>query len=216
MKFRSKCLLGLSLIATASAGQAATPASDEKVHAVEVISPDATANTITIRSDKRPSTLVVGEKAFADLQRVKPGDKIAITVNGDPSGRRQMITAVVNGTISTPPEAVVVEETADEPVPVKLERTGPAVELIDLDPSVRRVTVLGDRGRKRVFAVDGKAMLSLTDVKPGQKVLLSYRFDAEGKTEAVVHVTPAAVLPTVKVESETLEEGKPAVIIRRE
>ena len=61
--------------------------------------------------------------------------------------------------------------------------------------------MLGDRGLKRVFAVDGKTMLSFNDLKPGQNVLLSYRFDREGKTEAVVRVTPAPTLPPVRLET---------------
>ena len=53
-----------------------------------------------------------------------------------------------------------------------LKSSGTAVEFINLDPKAKKVTVLGDRGLKRVFVVDDKAMVSLTDVKPGQKVLL--------------------------------------------
>lgn len=84
---------------------------------------------------------------------------------------------------------------------VMLEPAGTTLEFINLDPTARKVTVLADHGRKRVFAVDEEALVSLTDVQPEQKVFLSYRFGADGKTEAVVRVTPASDLPTVRVES---------------
>ena len=88
----------------ASAAPVVVRASDEKTYAVELVSADPKARTITIRSDKGPSNLVVDGKALDDIQRLKPGDKIAVTVRDDASGRRQIVTAIVNGSISTPPE----------------------------------------------------------------------------------------------------------------
>jgi hypothetical protein len=195
MKFPMTSVLALSVLAAGAAGRA----SDEKTYAVEVISTDATARTLTIRSDHGPASIAVEGEALAALERVKPGDTIDITVTGD-GPARQVITAVVSGTVSR--------------------------GLINLDPSTRKVTVLGDRGLKRVFRVDEKAVLSLTDVRPDQKVLFSYRFDVAGKPEAVVQVKPATVLPNVKIERGTafevagervfitLENGNVAVITR--
>ena len=194
-------LVALGLIGTReSAAQAVVRTEDEKTYTVELISADANAKTITIQSDNGPSNLVVDERALADLQRVKPGDKISVTVRDDASGRRQIVTAIVNGTITSKPEETAADKT------VMLKSSGTPVEFINLDPKAKKVTVLGDHGLKRVFVVDEKAMVSLTDVKPGQKVLLSYRFDAEGKPEAVVRVTPAPVLPKVRLEGGTAVE----------
>ena len=216
MKFPMTSVLVLSVLAAGAAGRA----SDEKTYAVEVISADATARTLTIRSDHGPASIAVEGEALAALERVKPGDTIDITVTGD-GPARQVITAVVSGTVIRRLEG---RPTAEKVVMLK--PAGTAVELINLDPSARKVTVLGDRGLKRVFRVDEKAVLSLTDVKPGQKVLLSYRFDVAGKPEAVVQVKPATVLPNVKIERGTayevagervfitLENGNVAVITR--
>jgi hypothetical protein len=143
--------------------------------------------------EPKSSTLVVDEKNAAGLRGVKPGDKIAITVK-EASGGEKTLTAIVNGSISSTREHAV-------PGQVVLPRAeSGVVELTDLDPTAKKVTILGDRGLKRVFVVDGKARLSLVDVSPGQTVSLSYRFDAQGKPEAVVHVTPAPVVPPVRIE----------------
>jgi len=91
---------------------------------------------------------------------------------------------------------------------VKAKPAGTAIESIDLDAATRKVTVLGDQGLKRVFVVDEKVLVSLTDLQPAQKVFLSYRFDVDGKTEAVIRVTPASVLPTVRVESASVAQRR--------
>ena len=213
MKFPMTSVLVLSVLAAGAAGRAG----DEKTYAVEVISADATARTLTIRSDHGPASIAVEGQALAALERVKPGDTIDITVTGD-GPARQVITAVVSGTVVS--RGLEGRPTAEKAVMLK--PAGTAVELINLDPSTRKVTVLGDRGLKRVFRVDEKAVLSLTDVRPGQKVLLSYRFDVAGKPEAVVQVKPATVLPNVKIERGTAFEvvsADPlakAITVRRE
>lgn len=158
---------------------------DQKTYTVEVVSADPTAKTLTIKSDRGPSTLLVTEKALGGLQTVKPGDKISITVRDEATGQRRMVTAFMSGAVTSKPPV-----SAEKTVIVK--QTGTPVEFINVDPAAKKITVLSESGNRQTFRVDENAMVRLSDVKPGQKVFLSYRFDKQGKPEAVVRVGRAS------------------------
>lgn len=193
-------IIALALGGPATADEPLVLEGEGKTYTVEVISADTSARTLRIKSGTGSSTLRVDEAALESLQGVKPGDKITITLRDEATGRRQMVSAVVSGTISGTPTAVPRAEEA--PVSVRAEQTvvlkqaGTPVELLSLDPATRRLVVVGDGGAKQVLQVDDRTLVSLADVKPGQKLFVSYRFDRNGKPEAVVRVGASSVTTT--------------------
>jgi uncharacterized protein YndB with AHSA1/START domain len=200
-------LLVLALAGPGAADEKVALEGGQKTYTVEVVSADTSARTLTVRSGAGTSTLRVDQGALDGLRDVKPGDKITITLRDEATGRRQMVSAVVSGTISGTPGAVA--PSGEAPVSVRAERTvvlkqaGTAVELLSLDPATRRLVVVGDGGAKQVLNVDEKTLLSLADVKPGQRLFVSYRFDRDGKPEAVVRVGAARVTTTITTTTPT-------------
>ncbi len=174
---------------------------DDKTYSVEVVSADELAKTLTIRTDKGQSTLLVDDRALTGLKTLRPGETITITLRDASTGQRQAVTAIVSGTVSGP---TMLEATAGDRLVVR--DYGTAVEYYRLDPKTKKITVIGDRGEKRVFDVDPKAMLLLANTHEGQKVSMSYRFDADGRPEAVVRVNPPSKQPVVQLMSGTSVE----------
>jgi hypothetical protein len=193
----------------------------EKSYVVQVVAPDTAARTLTVRGDAGSSTLPVDETALGGLQGLQPGDTITISVR-DATGERRAVTAIVNGTLSTArasersaprgtsssaaidPTPVVAIESATGPLVVR-ETPGTTVELANLDPKTRKVTLIDSQGDKRVYHVDANESLQVGQLEPGQKLLLSYRFGRDAKTEAVVRVMPAVRPARSAVGSTSVE-----------
>jgi hypothetical protein len=197
----------LALTGSAAADERVAVQSGQGTYTVEVVSADPSARTLSIKSGAGSSTLRVDEGALEGLRGVKPGDKITITLRDEATGKRQLVSAVVSGTISgTPPAGPRVDET---PVSVRAEQTvvlkqaGTAVELLSLDPATRRLVVVGDGGAKQVLNLDDKTLLALGDVQPGDRLFVSYRFDRNGKPEAVVRVGASRVTSTTTTTTTT-------------
>ena len=207
MKTRRLLLAMLALTGSAAADERVALESGQKAYTVEVVSADPNARTLSIKSGAGNSTLRVEEGALEGLRGVKPGDKITITLRDEATGKRQLVSAVVSGTISgTPPAGPRADET---PVSVRAEQTlvlkqaGTAVELLSLDAATRRLVVVGDGGAKQVLNLDEKTLLALGDVQPGDRLFVSYRFDRNGKPEAVVRVNAARVTSTTTTTTTT-------------
>jgi hypothetical protein len=111
---------------------------------------------------------------------VKPGDKITITVHDGATGERQTVSAVVSGISSMGPAANRVERT------VVFKQVGTPLEILALDPAARKLSVLNENGQRKVLYVDEATMESLSVLQPGQRIFLSYRFNEDGKAEAIV------------------------------
>jgi len=192
MKNAMKLLMPVAAFAllagTTAAGEKVLVRDGEKTYTVEVISADTSAKTLTIRGDDGQSTLFVDDRAIGSLEAVRPGDKITVATRDEATGRRRYVTAIVNGTVTRP--------SAEKTVVIR--EQGAPVGFVNLDPDTRKITVVDDYGDKKVYRVEDNAMLSVSDLRPGQKVRLSYRFDRDGRPEAVVRVasSPVVVAPT--------------------
>jgi hypothetical protein len=69
---------------------------------------------------------------------------------------------------------------------------GTPVEVRAFDRGSRTITVLnGDK--QQSFVIAGDAPVQLDELAPGQLALLSWRFNRDGKAEAIIRVTPATV-----------------------
>jgi hypothetical protein len=171
--------------AAAAQGDEVVLKDGRKTYTVEVISADTTAKTLTIRDDGGPSTLLVEDPAMDTLRTVRPGDRITIATRDGYTGRHRAVTAIVSGTAST-------------------RYTEAPAEFVSLDPDTRRVTLVGEGGERQVFRVDDRAMLSLSDARPGRKLLVSYRYDRDGRPEAIVRVASAA--PVLRLDGRSAVE----------
>lgn len=76
--------------------KAAALAAEKTTHEVkaEVVSFDATKNTLTIKGDKENKTVPVEGKALAALKDVKPGAKLTLVCKDDGAGMHQAVVDV--------------------------------------------------------------------------------------------------------------------------
>jgi len=91
---------GVASAATKSAkGQATTPAKSQsaaKTHVVEaeVVSADATAKTLTVKTDKGEATVKVDAAASSHLKTLKAGEKVKLTCRDNEKGEHEAITKI--------------------------------------------------------------------------------------------------------------------------
>jgi hypothetical protein len=158
---------------------------EDRVLAVEVVNVDVPNKALRIRSiEGGVSSLTIDDdRVLSGLRTVRPGDRITISVRDEFTGQRKVVTAFVAGTITSKRPAART---------VVMKQPGTAVEFVNLDPTARRITVLDEYGEEQIFHVDERAVLSMADVRPGQKVFLSYRYNIRGQPEAVVRVAPSS------------------------
>ena len=179
-------IMAFALTTGAALRSHAAAIADDKVYAVEVVNVDVPNRVLRIRSTEGGvSSLVFDDRVLSGLRVVRPGDKITISVRDEFTGQRKVVTAFVAGTITTAGKRSAMRT-------VIMKQPGTAVEFVNMDPTARKITVLGEYGEQQIFEVDEKAMLSMADVRPGQKVFLSYRYDINGRPEAVVRVAPSS------------------------
>jgi hypothetical protein len=169
------------LLAQDALGQAAAVYSPDRRDRVELVSIDQDASRITIRTSGGSSTLAVEPAAGESLAGLRPGDRIEIVTRD--GGRERVVTAIVRGT-----------EVAQQPAlgadAVRVRRmTGDPVEIVSVDRAAGKIFVRSE-GEQRTFVVDPAAFPELPDVRPGEKVLLSWRFNKQARPEAVVRVVP--------------------------
>jgi hypothetical protein len=166
----------------ATAEEKLAPRTGESVRTVEVVSADVPAKSLTIKSGQGQSTLIVEEVAIPSLAGVEPGDSVTISVRDGAAGGRRVVSAIVKGSVRAAAEKATPEAS------LLLTKTSRGTALLTLDPHTKTVTKLGPAGTKQTLPVDDTATVSITDVRPGEKVLVSYRFDKDGQPEAIVRV----------------------------
>ena len=215
-------LLALPLGAGAGQLVQAVPQED-RTYEVEVVSSDAASRTLTIRSDTGTSTMLVDADALRSLQGLQPGHKVTITVRNAATGQQEAITAIVNGTLrSQPGEAgsrtTVLPGTAVRTTTTVYRReVGTPVELSGFDRGTRTIT-LRNGAKEQAFVLASDVPFELDELAPGQRALLSWRFNRDGKPEAVIRVTPASVTATRTTTTTTVSEpqSEPQTFTRTE
>jgi len=177
-------IMALALTTGVGLRSQAAALEEDRVLAVEVVNVDVPNRVLRIRSiEGGVSSLTIDDRVLSGLRTVRPGDKITISVRDEFTNQRKVVTAFVAGTIMSKRPAART---------VVMKQPGTAVEFVNMDPTARRITVLDEYGEERIFHVDERAMLSMTDVRPGQRVFLSYRYNIHGQPEAVVRVAPSS------------------------
>jgi hypothetical protein len=158
--------------------------------------------------------------ALRSLEGLQPGNRITITVRDAATGKSQAIAAIVNGTVgsgaatSSPPAASATAFVpradaggADGSSTTVIRReTGLAVELRAVDRAARTITVRnGDKDQ--VFSIDEAAAVNFDELAPGQKVLLSWRFNKAAQPEAIVRITPAGTTTSTVAATTNVAHG---------
>ena len=72
---------------------------------------------------------------------------------------------------------------------------GVDAQIVSVDSSKHTLTIRGDKANT-TLPVEGKALSSLSNLRPGEAVKLAYRNDGKGQHVAVTEVTAAAMAPT--------------------
>jgi hypothetical protein len=93
------------------------------------------------------------------------------------------------------PEAVPAPEKQ-----AKVEKAGHEVsgEIVATDEFKRTVTFRNDKGESLTWSVEGKAADNLKNLKPGEKVRITYRADDMGEPKAATVIKKAESKPEVK------------------
>jgi hypothetical protein len=172
--------VALVLLAGASSAQVVVK-DGEKAYVVEVVSTNIPTSTLIVRDENGQSTLRVEDGAMRVLRAAKPGDRIRISTL-DSNGERRVVSAVVSGTLT---------DMSAEPEPARTVRVTERKArpgFVELDPAIRKVTVIDANGDRQVIRAEDRA--ALPAARPGQKMLVSYRYDRDGTPEAEVRVVP--------------------------
>ena len=189
----------IALVLSGGAAVNAAALEDNRVYAVEVVSVDVANKVLRIRSTEGGvRSYMIDDSVLEGLRAVRAGDRVTISVRDEITVPRKTVTAFVAGSM-TP---AMIKRPAVRTVITK--QAGTPVEFVNLDPTARRITVLDEYGEEQVLHLDQRALLAMTDVRPGQKVFLSYRFDINGRPEAVVRV--AASSSSMVVQSGQIVE----------
>jgi hypothetical protein len=91
---------------------------------------------------------------------------------------------------------------------------GTPVEVRSIDPGTRTI-VVRNGAKDQAFVID-EAGLDFDALAPGQQVLLSWRFDRDGKPEAIIRVTPAGAFKAnaaAVVRTEAVRAAGPVEVI---
>lgn len=67
-----------------------------------------------------------------------------------------------------------------------------SAEVVSADMTKHTITIKADDGTEKTAPVEGKALAALKSVKPGEKVTLTCRDNAQGEHQAVTAIHPAA------------------------
>jgi hypothetical protein len=63
------------------------------------------------------------------------------------------------------------------------------------DPALRTVTLAGETGRLQVLRVDGRTLRAVSSLSPGERLLVSYRYNRNAEAEVTLRRMPAGYVP---------------------
>src|SRR5215471_8742675 len=67
---------------------------------------------------------------------------------------------------------------------------GAPLVLRRVDSATKTVVVMGSSGREQVFSVDDAALGALSRLSPGDRVLVSFRFNRDARVEVILRGVP--------------------------
>jgi hypothetical protein len=166
---------------------------------VEVVSTDSSAGTIKLRTDGSEHVYVLGPDASSVLDGIGAGDKVMLSWRFNKSGQPEAVIRPAPASMVVEKTVTSVETASTGPGPVRVVRpagtitTGlpePAreaalrmvrgpVDVVAVDIPTHSLTVLDEHGEQRMVPLDDKAVYGLADIRPGNRVDLSW--GANGK-----------------------------------
>jgi len=81
-------------------------------------------------------------------------------------------------------------------------------EVVSTDVDKKEITIKSDKGENHTASVEGKAVASLTSLKAGDKIAITYRDDDKGDLQAVTAIK--AIKATSKKAASTKSEDTKA------
>jgi hypothetical protein len=81
------------------------------------------------------------------------------------------------------------------------EVAGAVLELRAWDPATRTIVLVGDSGREQLLRVDDRTLAAVSRLSPGDKLLVSYRFNRNGEAEVILRGVPVGQVPVRRVSA---------------
>jgi hypothetical protein len=78
------------------------------------------------------------------------------------------------------------------------EVAGAVLELRSYDPAARTIVVVGESGREQVLRLDDRTLDAVSRLTPGEKLLISYRFNRNAETEVILRGLPNGVVQVIQ------------------
>ena len=181
-------VLTLAGAAFAQQTQVYTPAgSDSSVPTfmnAEVVRVDPSGRTITVRAEGRDAVFAVEGEGLTTLSRLHAGDQVMVGYRADTrDGRAMRIVTNIREVIPAPARTTSAASRST---------TLESVRVVAVNPSKRSLTVTDGSGARRVLSVAKGAAKTLSQIRAGDDVVLSYQ-PGKGRTRTVTRIEPVGV-----------------------
>jgi len=181
-------VLTLAGAAFAQQTQVYTPAgSDSTVPTfmnAEVVRVDPSGRTITVRAEGRDAVFAVEGEGLTTLSRLHAGDQVMVGYRADTrDGRAMRIVTNIREVIPAPARTTSAASRST---------TLESVRVVAVNPSKRSLTVTDGSGARRVLSVAKGAAKTLSQIRAGDDVVLSYQ-PGKGRTRTVTRIEPVGV-----------------------
>jgi hypothetical protein len=193
----------------------------------EVIRVDAEGGTITLKSDRGETAMLVEGEARAELSCLREKDKVIVTshlVDDGAGGSRRVVIQVSpasqgSGEPARPPlrkaasATSMIEPVVSPPVTARAARTPRTIDrasIVSIEPAANRITVKDSLGRTHVLIVQQHARQDLGVLGPDDVVTLGVQGNPEQVfriTRDVVAATPAHFLTISESAAQDFESN---------
>ena len=86
------------------------------------------------------------------------------------------------------------------------EVAGAVLEMRAWDPATRTIVLVGESGREQVLRVDDRTLAAVSRLSPGDRLLVSYRFNRNGEAEVILRGIPVGQAPVRRVQAVVASE----------